>query len=408
MGDSQELLQKLVSDEALKAVTELDMSPEEQLDIPKDFATFGSLKVDSANGKTARQILYNTLNEKASEIGQRKIAALKAMNEDAPLTKSQTAAMLLIGLLPVLAGGAVKGKKGLSIGAEAGALGATTAAKGFDIANKRKQNAAVLDYKSTAAEEKAVNDLKGKALLDEVNAADTAEQKNADRQQSAINAEIRAGGDAAVGKALTNVGKELENNRKATEASARGRPITFGGKVYVADNVTDDERKKVSEINPKYKSAEKNLTEMYRLSKNLDLPALQRMWQDDSSELSLRRKDLVNALTSIKEVPGRGGEYQAKRIEQMVVDPTSFFKNIKSQLPGKTGIPDSIATAKKLLHEDADNFYTSNGYGKGIPLGQPKVINGQVQYFIGLDKEGNVITTPDKSKVQDILDSMDE
>src|SRR6187431_2364519 len=101
----QELYKKIASGVA----SSLEMTPEEAAEIPTQVASLGALKEASAGGKSARQLLYDTLNERGTKLGDEKIKLLQQMNEDAPMSKSQIAAMVLVGALPILAGGMIKG-----------------------------------------------------------------------------------------------------------------------------------------------------------------------------------------------------------------------------------------------------------------------------------------------------------
>jgi len=379
-------------------------------DTVKNVSVMQQMKFDDSRGINPRQQLYDALSKTGDEMSQRRAQLLTQMAEDQPLSKSQTAAMMLIATLPVLVGGLVKGKKGIAKGAEAGGLGALTMAKGIQSDLDKKEKRAALEVASIDDKLAKIEDLKGKAKLDEINAMDTSREKGLDRQAQLTAAGIRAGGDRALAKALgqelNNISKALDVSKKGAEQQARTNSFEFDNKVNIpGDGMTDDDRKEVRRVSGEYKNLYENLKAMQEINTSLQAPMAQRMWGDKSTELGMRREAALKSLQRIEKVPGTMGNASLKELGAILRDPTSGWENLKSVLPWNTDIPDSMGIAEKVIKEDFNNFLWAKGVNQ-VPIGKPVTKNGKQYYVIGTDEQGNIALTPSLDKVNQKLQAL--
>lgn len=380
------------------------LNPQEKAQLPSDFAAQAKIKKEAAEGMDSRTQVYNALMNKNSLIDQKQAELLNQMSTNKPLSKSQVAAMMLIGIMPTLVGGIVNGKRGISQGATAATLGVETANKGFQAQNKQDAEQAQLEYKSLDKTKQANNNQANDLLADEFKSKDMNARTDANNATKLQAASIRASGDVAIGRELAAVSKAMDVNKKAADAAARIKPVRLGDKLYTSSgSVRDKDVDEIRDISADFQIADRNLKKMYQLTKSMDAGAIERLWTDKNSELNLRREDLLTSLNRINEIPGRGGEYLVKKIQDSVADPRSFYQNLVAAMPGKTGLPESLEISSKLLRERGDSLLKSRGVDISIPIGEKKMINGKIHYVKGMDNEGNVLLTDDPIEIDAIL-----
>lgn len=367
---------------------------EESKNLQADTAAMAAIKEKDAQGVNFRQQLYDLVTKKDTDLANEKLDILNKMGHDEPMSKSQVAAMMLIGILPTLIGGAIKGKKGLAIGAQAGQVGTLAMTKGINDERAREDALGLTQLKSIEAAQNDNRDIMNKSLLDQANNADSAEQKALDRANATTNAAIRAGGDAATAKSLNNIAKALEIDKKQTEASARGAPLTINGKVYRSNGaVTDKNVERVDEAMPAYKSLLDNLWALKQAANNAQFGGLSRATGDTSEELKLRREMIVDALAAIKrDDNSAGSSILLKRLDKAITAPGNIWDNIVAAIPMVADMNSQIDIQSRIIQPEVDRFLTSNHY-EGIPIGHPVTRNGATQYIIGADKDGYLLGT---------------
>lgn len=375
-------------------------SPEEQLIstavqgmVPKseqhlvagELAAMGSLQMDAAHGRNPRDILIESFNDRGSALSQKKAQLLLQMNEDRPMSKAQTAAMLLIGILPMLAGGAIKGSRGLSKGAEAGALGTQLMSKGFEAENERKDRRVKAEYDVVSEELKDVNRQKFDLVRDEARATDTATQKQLDREQSGRNASTRAAGTAAMGKAigveLRNAATSMRNQELAAQGKSRDRGHVVNGIPYATFGRVDakdaDVAQKAAVL---YQSIEDKISKIQAISKSGELPAGSRTVGKTGDDVNKLRTMIVQDIKDLKHIKGTMAGGSLENLEKLLKDPSSVWNNITGALnPFEAGIEDQLQNTKELFRDDFKNMlegmnYSPVGVGDKITLKDDRVV----------------------------------
>lgn len=388
------------------------MSPQEQAEIPLKTAAMESIREQDAQGKDARTQLYELLNSKQDALTIEKRNILNQMGTDAPMSKSQVAAMLLIGILPTLVGGAVKGKKGLAAGAEASAIGTQVMQQGLQNDQNRADLLRNSQISTIDSQLSDIESLRGKATLDEINATDTAAQKALDRDATLNAAAIRAGGDrasgAAMGRELGNVLKQLNIDKLEGEKSARNRAVEHNGKVMTG-TVTDDDRKKMNEETVDYDNLRDNLIAIEELSNNAQFGGLSRSINERKEEINTRREAALAAIANIQsQNKSNSGNYLIKRMEKALVAPGDTWENIKAGLPFVASMKDQIGIARRVTDEAFTNYLKGKGL-KQVNIGTPMIdtrTNKKI-YLLGSDPEtGNLDYTTDINKVNEKLQSL--
>lgn len=393
----------------LDEITSLTSSftPEESADFLDQVPAMAAMKADDAKGKGARAQFYEAIRNSSDSLSNKRADLIKKMASDSPLSKSETAAMLFIGLLPTLVGKAVGGNRGGQIGAQAGALGATTMTAGIkadankrDVRNQLEVNAIDKQLEKNEA-------VTARAKLDEFNAEDTAIQKNADRQQSAINAETRANGEVSAAKetatALSNQTKELRNAALESKQNARAKPIRVGTKIYApTDSVRDEDVKVLREGLDSYDTFQDSIKKMIAIAKSSDAAFFTNQWTN-SSQLKDLREQAESELANINTIPGRGGEFLTNKYEAMLKDPTTFYTNVMSRVKDPS-IPDQLQHMGEMIERKLDRKLQRKGFNPPIDIGRPKQdpASGKVGYFVGYNPDGTAHYTFDEQEMLDI------
>lgn len=346
------------------------LAPGEESDVVNNFAALGAIKKDNYEGLGLREQLIKTSQERTSALGSAKARILETIAQDRPLSKSETAAMLLIGLLPIAAGGLMKGKKGIAIGAQAGALGTQIAQKGFESETKRAQDTAKIQLASVQAEQEDERKFQQQATLAEASAQDTAVQKELDRQQSTLNASIRAGGDAAAGKAIALALKEREGIKVTS-------PIDVGdGKIAIPSQAVDKETSDgMHQASQYYQTALKSIQDIVESSNSMDFAAFQRSLGDTGTDLYQKYVLAHNAIMAVKRIPGLKGTEAITNLDKFIGNPASLARNLYKSIPGVGSVPGEYRAAYKNLSEDFQSFLKANNYHLLSP-GMKKFIKG--------------------------------
>ena len=384
-----------------------NMSPEERSDVALSIPAMSAMRADDAKGIDARSQFYQLLKKDNNALNAKRSELIQKMASDSPLSKSETAAMLFIGLLPTLVGKAVGGNRGGQIGAQAGALGTQVMTAGIKADENKRDARNRLEVEAIDKQLTKNEDLLGKAKLDEFNAADTAIQKNADREQSAINAEIRAGGEVNAAKetaaALNNQTKQARLDKLDSERQARAKPIRVNGVDYVSSgSATDADVKDVRDSLTAYKTFDKLMQQMINEARGHDATFFSNQIGDSSTKLGALKEAGLKELAKIEEIPGRGGEYQIESLKKLLQDPTTLTNNIFSRTPLKASIENQLKITKEIINTKLDIYLQSKGMDQKIPIGKRfPAPDGKLGWYIGM-KDGNPIITTDEQKYLDI------
>jgi hypothetical protein len=358
-------------EDTLKEIIGSSLTPEEQADVPSQFAAMGAIKKDQTEGMSARDILYKSLTAQNDKLEGKKRDLLMQMNDDSPMSKSQVAAMMLIGILPILAGGAVKGKQGLAAGAEAGAIGATTMAKGIEADQGKKQKRAMVELEGVTDAMAKNQDLQGKSLLDEAKAGENAVQKDLDRQNRVQTAGMHAAGMAkglsSIGKSLDNIAKGFKNEKLAEESKDSAKAVTTGDDdlFLPQGRVNDKKAGEVTSAAGLYKTAIDEVHNLIQMSKNMDAPMFERMAGNKSDEMYKHFITARNAIKEAKRLPGNNSSKVLGELDELLKSPTSWINNIKAMaVPGAADIQSQLDNTEKVMLEDYKRYLQGSGYTK--------------------------------------------
>jgi hypothetical protein len=400
--------------EQYKLQMQQSLTPEEQFELPSKTAALGSIMVDQAQGKNPRQILYESIQSQGTKLGDERSKILQNMASGNQMSKSETAAMLFIGLLPTLVGGLAKGKKGISMGAEAGALGTQVMAKGITADSEKRDLQGKLALQSIDNQIERNSDTQSKIQLGGIEQQEKAGESALDREARLDAAGIRAGGEMAAGKAqaqaTNNQVKELKRQNDLADKNARTRPVTFQGKVFMDDgSSTDKDTEKRREVIPAYQTVDENLTKMIQLYKGMDLAKVKAAWGDSGSELGQRRELLLKAFEKIEKVPGTMGNAGLERLRSVVADPSSGWQNFVSMFPVNADLDTKLNTTKKIIGEQFTQYMKNTGMSKSMAIGTPKMFPGETKprYFIGVNEDGQRIYTANRDKVLDAMEGVE-
>lgn len=391
MGDDDPTTSNMIGD--MMEFVAKAVPPEEHKNISTDYAAAESLREGDSRGLDARAQLYEDLKSGNTKLLAAKEDLINKMSTGQSMSKSQVAAMMLIGILPTLIGGALKGKKGLAKGAEAGALGATTMAKGLESdalrSEKRDQNKLdAIDSQLGKNEE-----LLGKAKLDEINASDSAMQKQLDRENSLNVAGIRASGESAglqsIGKSLNNIAAAYKVEKLGQESEATKAGFTLDGNNFImpTKSVKPEVADKVREAAVHYSTALENLQAIKEMGTGMDLPTIQRSMGDPSSDMYQKYVIAQNSLMDVKKIPGLKGTEAVSNMDKLLSNPTNLIKNLWAKVPGTATVEGDITSAYKNILQDYERLTQMNGYQR-MTLGQAVVVNGKKGTFKGLGPSG--------------------
>lgn len=383
------------------------LTPDEHIDVLDKISTMAAIRADDAKGKDARTQFYEALRNSNDALSQKRAETIKKMATETPLSKSETAAMLFIGLLPTLVGKAVGGNKGGAVGAQAGQLGAQTMAAGIKADQNKRDLRAQSEVNAIDKQLEKNQDLAGKAKLDQFKSEDDAAEKVKDRANAQTVASIRAGGEISAAKqtaaALNNQTKQARLDKLDAERQARAKPIRVNGVDYVSDgSVRDEDVKDVRDSLTAYKTFDKLTTQMINEARGHDFTFFTNQVGDSSTKLGALREAAIKELAKIEEIPGRGGEYQIESLKKLLQDPTSLGNNIFSKTPLKASIENQLKITKEIIGTKLDALLETRGMGTKIPIGKRfPAPNGQMGWYIGM-KDGQPMITTDEQKYLDI------
>jgi len=371
-------------------------------DLSEVLSTLGaatSIRVDSAAGKDPRTQVYDALMESDKKLGQDKLKLIKDMAQDNPMSKSQVAAMMLIGVMPALIGGIVKGKTGVGVGAEAGGLGAQVMAKGIEKDQAQERIVKSAELKSIDSQLESNSETRNKLMIDQLNNADKAKENELDRENSRANAEIRAGGDKA---GLIAIGRMLENSKKQSEDNARNKAFQSGPYVYMPKGaVRDKDVDEVRELGMHYDILDKKLEQMVELNNSLGAPALESQFGNPESKFNMLRTDALKSLEAIKKVPGTMGNAGLEKLDKMITEPAKFWSRLYASTLG-ADTSTALTSLKNSIKEDAEIFLRYRDIAK-VPIGDVRYKDNTPYYLLGTDENGKLVYTPDKNKLNEQL-----
>lgn len=366
---------------------------------------------DDTQPLPAREAVYQQLMQQNQGMMEQDKALLSQIGGNAQMTKPQMMAMLLMGMLPTLVGGIVKGKKGLAAGAQAGAIGTSTMAKGLELEDAEKDKSLMLQSKNLNERILKNEALQGDLQQDQFKAEDTARENQLNRSNSLNVASIRAGGDAAagenIGKALSAQSKALDVEKKQTEANARQAISKFRGMLYKSDGtVRDEDLDAIRAKKAAHETVLDSLQKMQQIVAGMDHKTAESTIGDSSTELGILHANALGALEEAKKVPGAIGNAGLTRLETILKNPTSLVRNvIGNNLPFTTTVEKDMNIAARVLNDSYDRFMKSKGV-TGVPIGTPMTHEGQVLYVIDVDPATNqYVYTSRLDKVNAILES---
>lgn len=142
-------------DEASQKLIGQTLTPDEKREVgPETLAALSYFK-DVLTGGSNEEIVQKA-GTALDEISRRKIELAKKLSEGDSLTRPQAVAAGFISMLPMLIGAAVKGKRGLSIGANAGAVGSQVLFKGIEADNAKADTRDRLQYQELGNQQKDI------------------------------------------------------------------------------------------------------------------------------------------------------------------------------------------------------------------------------------------------------------
>lgn len=394
----------------LKDVVTKGIGKKSYPDLMANVGAMQAIQKDASEGKDARTQFYESLKGDQNTLNKKRQELLKQMSENQQMDKSQIAAMMLIGILPTLVGGLVKGRKGAAIGAQAGGLGAQSLAQGMQQDTQVDRAVAKSGIDAVDSQLKENADSLNKIKLDEFNNADKSAEGALDRATSTHNASIRAGGEMGAAKITA---AELRATRTAqqikeadTEAKARGTAIVFNNHVYEpGPGYRNKDVDAVRETQAANQAVADNLKRMRALSASLDYGAFERSIGDKSTELGILYEDTIDALAIAKEASNSSTtKIEFGRLERKLKDPSSVWNNFVSATnPLSTTVDDNLKITEKILNRNFDRFLKAKGMQEPKQLGSTIVENGRTYYLIGVGPRGGPLYSPDKSKLSSIM-----
>ncbi len=321
---------------------------------------------------SARADLYSLLKSQGSTLGDKRTDLIQQMATEPSMSKAETASMLLMGLLPTLIGGAIQGKKGMAAGAQAGGVGAGTMALGMNKEMDRKRLQAQGQLESVDNSIAKNQDSQNKLALDSLDAADTASQKNLDRESQKESARIRAGGDGAIAGSIKEaIGllrqEKLQNevNQGNKEEAATERVFSLG-KDGFAVNTGEVDKKASEEVksnDKKYDVAIDKIGRAIEVGRSMQYGAAQRVSGDKlSKDMQRAYQEADNAWTDLKKIPGIKDTESYIAIESMLKDPTGLMENAKGVLPWTETIQQKISAFQEIVRDTRKKDFANAGY----------------------------------------------
>lgn len=145
-------------DEASQKLIGQTLTPDEKKEVgPETLAALSYFK-DVLTGGTNEEITQKA-GTALDEISKRKIELAKKLSEGDTLTRPQAVAAGFISMLPMLIGAAVKGRRGVAIGANAGAIGSQVLFKGIEKDNEKADTRNRLEYQELGNQQKDITKL---------------------------------------------------------------------------------------------------------------------------------------------------------------------------------------------------------------------------------------------------------
>ncbi len=363
------------------------LNPQEQADFKVALPAMIDTRQQAEAGMDMRTQLFDALSKQGDLLSDRKAKLIESMANDYPMSKSETAAMMFIGLLPTLVGGLVKGKKGLAKGAEAGALGTQLMAKGMEAESGRKRTLAASQLESV---EDRISDVAKRQQEVQLGGIEAKEKSALQNQQNATTlaaAGIRAGGDKAVAAGLEELGAKLKTGlqtfsleKASQESAASKQPFKVGNTVYTnKGGVSQKEADAVNKAATSYTQIIESLDAALEKSKSMQTGAVGRMVGKESDALYKEYSIAKNALAELKKVPGLKGADSFTALEGLLESPTSWANNITGALAGTASINEQLENTKNAIERDYNRVLKMNNY---VPIPIGSVVN---------DKKGNKI-----------------
>lgn len=374
--DPKALIERMVS----------TVAQEEAPRVAEDFATMGSLQADGASGLTSREQLYQQLTQQGDQLSTKKAELLKQMSENTQMSKSQTAAMMLIGIMPMLIGGLVKGKKGISKGADASTLGTSLLAAGFEREGERDRTGAKADYMAVVDQMQDVEKEKRELARDEFKAGDTSYENQLNRQNRLQAAGISGGAIGAglkgLSASLDAIAKSYNLEKLGRESESTKQPIVVGDVAYLPSGAVKSETADlVRQAAGKYNIVLTNLNEIAEMSKAMDVATFQRVLGNEGSDISQKYILAKNALMDIKKIDGLKGTEATTNLEEFMSDPSKLWNNLVGTLPGVASVSGEMSNADKNIRQDFKNLLELNKFNT-IGVGD-KVTTGGQTYTVG-------------------------
>lgn len=370
-------LAKGVAAEVAKGLT-----PQEQSEVTKWYAAAGAIKKDEAEGLSAREILYNAMTKPDDKLEQSKAQLLEQMKQGDSMSKSQTAAMMLIGVLPMLIGGAIKGKRGVADGAQAGQLGAVTMGQAISAENKNLRAVAGQQYQDVVQQQRDNAKFAQQAELQNMKSMDTAEQKGLDRANSRGNAQIRASatkqGFGAIKLGLDTLSASFKAEKLGREVSNIKQPLVVNDKAYVPTEAVDAKTADaLREVAGHYNTALSNIEGIIETARGMDVATFERIMGDKSSDISQKYALAQNALFAAKKIPNLKGTDAVKNLDELLASPSSLWNVVQSKLPGTATLNTQAANAYDNLQDDFTRLLELNKFdvmkpGDKVNVGTPE------------------------------------
>ena len=366
-----------------------------------------AIKYQGDQGKDARTQLYETLQNSDDQLSGKRAELLKKMAEDNPLSKSETAAMLFIGLLPSLVGKAVGGNRGGAAGAQAGTLGTTVMAKGLKEDEARKDLQNKVELAGIDEQLQSNRELGQKAKLAEIDSIDTTARDAIKNETTLQAASIRAGGEMGAAKVTAAASTEALRQQKIdaldAKKQARAKPIRVGNKIYAPGaDVRDEDIKAIRDGLDSYDTFKASIKQMEGIVRSSDAQMFTNQWTN-SSKLKTLREQALAELATINEIPGRGGEFLTKKYEEMLTDPTTFYNNTVARLKDPA-LADQLNTLGSIVEGKLDRKLQRKGFNPPIGIGRPKQdpSTGKVGYFVGYNPDGTAHYTFNEQEMLNI------
>lgn len=391
-------VQQSVLDQMMEMVRN-SVPPEQRQNIPGDFAAMGSIQKDVSEGKSRREIVYETLQGRTDTLNQKKKALLIQMSSDAPMSKSQIAAMMLIGILPTIVGGAIKGKQGIAAGAQAGQLGASTMAAGIEADKAKEQALAKLEYKDLEDQAKRIQDTQDKLQLAGLNSQEQdarAEAANATRLTAAgISASGMSSGLKGIGQALDNNFKELRNEKASQESKSAAHAFKTDERegFMPLGNVDPKKAEEAKQIGGSYINAIRAVKDVQSTIDQMDAGVLDRVAGESSD---LVHKKIVFAREEIKkamDLSGKTSDKRLQKLDSLLADPSSLVGNIIAAGPKSATVSSQLTNSLSVLKQAQDSYMGTSGFTK-VRIGQQMLLSGKPVQISDILPNGQVKVIP--------------